>query len=412
MALYKYIAKTRTGRTVKEVIDAGSKEEVVSRLKAKDLYIISINELGKEKKVRSFRRFLFLSKRGKHNKIKPLDMCYFARNLTITLSAGVPLLRSIEIISLQIESIGLANILNKVEEDIKRGFSLSESVEKYPYVFSPLWKGIIEVGEASGNLPFVLEKLADYLEMRIEFERKIKSALIYPGMVSSFGVIAVGVFFKFILPRFTQIFNQFDIKLPLITQILFNISQFVNKYFIFLIIVFIGGIAGVMYLKKKGIGRGFIDRLKLGLPLLSDFTLLVALERFSSTMYILLESGVPIVYTLEVIAKSIDNIVLEGAIDLMKDDVKKGKNLSSELSKIDIFPPLISEIARIGEETGNMPEMFKKLSEHYQKELTTKMERMIAIFEPAIIFLLGGIIGTIVIALFMPIFQLATLGNK
>jgi len=412
MALYRYIAKTRAGKTLKDVIDAGSQDEVVNRLKAKNLYIISINELSKEKKIRSFSKFLFLSKRGKHNKIKPLDMCYFARNLTITLSAGVPLLRSIEIISLQIESIGLANILNKIGEDIKKGFSLSESVERYPYVFSPLWKGIIEVGEASGNLPFVLEKLADYLEMRLEFERKIKSALIYPGMVSLFGVIAVGVFFKFILPRFTQIFTQFDIKLPLITQVLFNISQFVNKYFIFLIIGFIGGIIAIIYLKKKGIGKGALDRLKLSLPLLSDFTLLVALERFSSTMYILLESGVPIVYTLEVIAKSIDNIVLESAIGLMKDDVKKGKNLSSELSKIDIFPPLISEIARIGEETGNMPEMFKKLSEHYQKELTTKMERMISIFEPLVIFLLGGIIGTVVIALFMPIFQLATLGNK
>ena len=412
MALYRYIAKTKLGRTIKDVVDASSKEEVISKLKSKDLYIISINELGEEKKVSSSKRLLLFSKGGKHSKITSQDICYLARNLAITLSAGVPLLRSMEIISAQTESAGLAHIISKMKEDIKGGFSLSESIEKYPRVFSPLWKGIIEVGEASGNLPFVLERLANYLEMRNDFERKVKSALIYPSAISIIGVVATGVFFKVILPRFSNIFKQFDIQLPALTQALFNISQFVNDHFVFLIIALVGSVVAVVYLKREGIGKPFLDRIKLTLPLLSNFSLSVALERFSSTMYILLESGVPIVYTLEVIAKSIDNVVLKKAITLIKDDVKKGKNLSSELSKIDVFPPLMSEITKIGEETGNMPEMFRKLSEHYQKELTTRLERMIALFEPIIIVLLAGMIGTIVIALFLPIFQLATLGGK
>ncbi len=412
MALYQYIARTKEGKSVKDIVDADSKNEVINKLRTKNLYIISINEMSQHRESGSPKKFSFFKKRSKHNGINYLDMSYFARNLTMTLSAGVPLLRSIEIISFQTESLSLANVLNKVGEDIKKGFSLSEAVERYPNVFSSLWKGIVEIGEASGNLPFVLERLADYLERSAEFERKIKSALIYPAMVSIFGLIAVIVFFKFILPRFTEIFTQFNIELPLLTKLLFSASNFVNRYFALIIIALVGGAFGLFYLKKNNIGREFVDKAKLALPLLSDFTLMITLERFSSMMYILIESGVPIVYALDVISKSIDNIVLGNAIALVKDDVKKGKSLSLELSKIEIFPPLISEIARIGEETGNMPVMFKKLSEHYQKELTTRMERLIAVFEPLIIFLLGIIIGTIVIALFMPIFQLATLGSK
>ncbi len=411
MTLYRYIAKGKDGRTIKEVADAGTKEELINSLRAKDLFILSVVDLEKEKAEGLAGKFSLFKRHRKHGGIKALDMCYLARNLSITLSSGVPLLRSLEIISTQVESLGLSRILDNVKEDIRKGLSLSESIEKYPRVFSSLWKGIIEVGEASGNLPFVLDKLANYLEMRVEFERKIKSALIYPTIVCGFGFLAVTVFFKFVLPRFTTIFKQFDIELPFLTKILVDISNLFNHYFL----IIIGGIVVLIVvffqLKKRSFGKKFIDRVNLMLPLIGDFIHLVSAERFASTMYILLESGVPIIYTLEVIGKSIGNVVLENAIFLIRDNVKKGRNLSQEIARVGIFPPLISEIAKIGEETGNMPEMFRKLSEHYRKELNTKMGRIIALFEPLIIMLLGIGIGTIVIALFLPIFKLSTLGS-
>ena len=410
MALYRYIAKTKDGRTIKEVIDAGTREELVNNLRAKNLFVLSIVDLEKEKTKGLAGKFTLFKRNRKHGGIKASDMCYLARNLSITLSSGVPLLRSLEIISLQVESLGLSRILDNIKEDVRKGLSLSESIEKYPRVFSSLWQGIVEVGEASGNLPFVLDKLANYLEMRIEFERKIKSALIYPTIVCVFGFIAVTVFFKFVLPRFTSIFEQFDIELPFLTKILVNISNFFNRYFFTIIGVLMVFIVTFFQLRKKRFGKKFIDRINLILPLISDFIYLVGAERFASTMYILLESGVPIIYTLEVIGKSIGNVVLENAIFIIRDNVKKGKNLSQEIARVGIFPPLVSEIAKIGEETGNMPEMFRKLSEHYRKELDTKMERIIALFEPLIIILLGIGIGTIVIALFLPVFKLSTLG--
>jgi len=410
MALYRYIAKTKDAKTVRDVTEASSRDEVIQILKSKGLYIVSISEVGKSPE----RKTLFSlggKKSEKHRGIKSVDMSFLARNLAITLSSGIPLLRILEIISVQTESLNLEHILQNIAQDIKKGLSLSEALKKYPQVFDHLWRGIVEVGEVSGNLPFVLEKLADYLDMRMEFERRIKSALIYPTMVSCFAALTILGFFKFILPRFAGIFTQFDIQLPFITQLLFNIANFVNKNFLVIIIFLAGGIVAWRFVSKKPAVKRFLDRLMLHLPLLRRIVLVTVTERFSSTLYILLESGVPIVYTLEVISRSVGNSVIEAKINALKENVKKGKNLSGELAKIEEFPVLISEIARIGEEAGNMPDMFRKLSEHYQKELSTKIDRIIAVFEPALIFLLGGSIGVVVISLFLPLFKLITLGG-
>lgn len=408
MPLYRYIAKTKDGKNIKKVEEVPTKEELITRLRNQGLFIISIREV--EKKGGSSLLKIFRSKH-KRSGIKPFDLAFLARNLSITLSSGVPLLRSLEIISLQIESEKLAQVLRKVSQEVKAGLSLSEAFTKHPKVFSPLWTGLVEVGEASGNLPFVLEKLADYLELRLEFERKIKSALVYPTILVVFAIGAVFFFFKFILPRFTAIFKQFDMTLPLFTQILFNISEFVNKNFLFIGAGFVVAVMGLWYLKRSAPGRRFLDRVNLVIPLVSKLTIISCLERFSSTMYILLESGVPIVYTLDVTARSIGNTLLEKDIHTLKENVRKGRSLSSELSQIPIFPPLITEITKVGEEAGNLPEMFKKIATHYQKELTTRIERLIAMFEPLIILFMGIIIGSIVISLFLPLFKLSTMGG-
>ncbi|MCM8823138.1 MAG: type II secretion system F family protein [Candidatus Omnitrophica bacterium] len=407
MGLYTYLAKTKDAKTIKDKIEAGSKEEAIANIRYKGLFLIYIEEVLREKKDRT----LFILRKGKHKGVKVLDMAFFARNLSVTLSSGIPLLRSLELISYQTESIKLANVLKMMVRDIKKGLSLHESTVRYPTVFSPLWTGIIEVGEASGNLPFVLEKLADFLDKRADFERKIRTALVYPTMVSIFSVIVVIAFFKFILPKFTEVFQQFDIELPLLTKLLFNMSNFINKNFIVIFVFFILLIIGFLYFKKHSYGRKFMDNLSLALPIISDLTITSILERFSSTFYILLESGVPIIYSIEVVSRAVGNSIIGKRISEMEDNIRRGLSLSLELSKIEIFPPLISEIARIGEETGNMPEMFMKVSQHYQKELTTKIEQLMGIFEPLIIFILGVVIGTIVIALFLPIFKLATLGG-
>ena len=408
MPKFRYKAKTKDGKTVKEVLNLSTKDDVIARLRAKGLLIISIAEV----KEGGGSPFLsaFSTHKGKRVKIKPHDLAFLARNLSITLSSGVTLLRSLEILSFQAESIKLEKVLKHCSEYIKEGLSLSEAIVKYPKVFSPLWRGLIEVGEASGNLPFVLEKLADYLEVRMNFERKIKGALIYPAILFFVAVGAVIIFFKFILPKFTALFDQFDIELPLATKIIFNISKFFENHFLLVMIIMAAIGFGFSLFTKRPETRKIWDRIKLKLPIIGSLSFLSALERLTSTTFILLDSGLPLVYTLEVVARGTGNSVLEKNLLQVTERVRDGASLSDELRKMEIFPLLISEMAKIGEETGSMPQVFNKISTHYQKDLASRVERLIAAFEPLMIVLIGVVIGGIVIALFLPLFKLSTLG--
>ena len=408
MPKFKYTAKTKDGRAVKEVTDVTSKDELVNRLRAKGLFIISIKEV--KKKTGSSSYSVFFKPMGKRAKIKAQDLAFFARNLSTTLSSGVTLLRSLEILSSQAESSQFEKILKKCGEHIKEGLSLSESIIKYPKVFPSLWKGLIEVGEASGNLPFVLEKLADYLEVRINFERKIKGALIYPVILFVVAVVAVFVFLKFILPRFTTLFEQFSLKLPLPTRILFKISEVFENNFLLISGIGVFMVFGFIAFIKRPETRKIWDRIKLKLPILGELMFLVALERMISTMYILLDSGLPLVYTLEVVARGTGNYILEKNLLQVTERVRDGASLSEEFRRLNIFPSLVSEMAKVGEETGTMPQVFHKISDHYQRDLSSRMESLIAAFEPIMIVLIGIVIGSIVIALFLPLFKLSTLG--
>ncbi|UCD15867.1 MAG: type II secretion system F family protein [Candidatus Omnitrophota bacterium] len=414
MPKYSYRAKTKDARTIRDVETASSKDELIGKLRARGLFIVSIREVGekKERKTPSFFSVSLFSKtKGKRSSIKLLDLTLLARNLATTLSSGVTLLRSLEILATQTESGKLENILKECSQHIRAGLSLSEAVAKYPRVFSNLWQGIVEVGEASGNLPLVLERLADYLEMRMDFERKVKSARVYPTILICAAIVALFIFFKFILPKFLEIFNQMKVELPLPTKIIFNISQVFEKNFLFIIIGIILLISGFTFFTKNPQTKKVWDKVILKMPVLGGLVFLGALERLTSTIFILLESGLPLVYTLEVAARGMGNTFLEKNIISAKEKVRGGASLSEEFRKLDLFPMLISEMAKIGEETGSMPQVFKKISAHYQRELTVRVERLVSAFEPLIILFMGVIIGGMVISLFLPLFKLGTMGG-
>lgn len=409
MPKYIYWAKTKDSRTIKESIDASSREEVVSKLRSRGLFIISITDLSdKGDKI----NLPFLSRsRGKRSSIKIFDLVLLARNLSTTLSSGVTLLRSLEIIASQTESAKLESVLNSCKSSIRNGLSLSEAMSKYPDVFPPLWKGIVEVGEAAGNLQFVLDKLADYLEIRMDFERKVKSAMIYPGILAGAVTCAMIFFFKFILPKFVTLFKEFDMELPLMTRVIFDISIFFEKHFL-LFLIFAAFFASAIFImfKQKSI-RAIWDKWSLRLFFLGNFIMVASLEKFCSTMAILLESGLPLVYSLEIVSRVMGNLLLEEKVLNAKDKVKEGSSLSDELRKTGIFPMLITEMTKIGEETGTLADVFKKVSKHYQRYMATVTERFLAAFEPLMIIVIGVAIGVVVVALFLPLFKLATVGG-
>jgi len=346
MAKYIYTVKTKDSKTVKGMLAANSRDEVIGRLRSKGLFIVSIEEEKQSAKRPSI--FSFSQLHGRRNSIKLFDLTFFARNLSTTLSSGLTLLRSLEIIGYQAESIKLDKTLRKCCESIRNGLSFGEAISKYPDIFSPLWRGIVHVGETSGNLPFVLDKLADYLELRMEFERKIKSALIYPCILVCAAIFAIIIFLKFILPKFVIIFNQFNVKLPLPTRVIFGLSNFVSDYFLGIIIAGAGMIFLSFFLKDRPAVKNWWDRAVLKLPVIGQVMFAFFLERLTSTIYILLDSGLPVVYAIEITANSIGNSLFKESIAYVKERVKEGASLSDELSKINLFPLLVSEMARIG----------------------------------------------------------------
>lgn len=404
MGKYSYTAKTKDAKLIKDKEEASSREELIARLRSRGLFVISVNEIKRKE------RKSILTMSIKRSSLKIYDFSFLARNLSTTLGSGVTLLRSLELLSLQTESAKMETILKKCIEDIRGGLSLSEAISRHPQ-FSTLWRGIVEVGESSGNLSFVLEKLAEYLEMRMDFERKITSSLVYPFILVTIGTGAVVFFMKFLLPKFTDLFSQMNLELPFLTRVLFSINDIASRYFLLIIgsLIFLG--IALSYMFKN---RGFLKvwhEVSVKLPLLGKTLLLVALERFTSTMNIMLDSGLPLVYSIDVAARSIGNFYMEAKILAVKEKVKEGLPLSDELRRTEIFPPLVAEMARIGEETGAMPDVFKKISVYYQKELTSRIERFITAFEPIMILLMGVVIGAIVISLFLPLFKLSTMGG-
>jgi type IV pilus assembly protein PilC len=407
MPRFNYKVKNKSGDTLKDSQEASSKADMVSRLRREGYFIISISEEKSKKKTRPS---LFKKKQKKRQSVKLADLTFLARNLATTLSSGITLLRGLELVSYQSQSGKLESILKKCSAHIRDGLSLAEAIAKYPKIFSQFWLGIVKVGESSGNLPFVLNQLADYLEMRMEFERKIQSALVYPVILSVAAVAAVFVFLKFIFPKFGELFESFDIELPALTQWIFSLSKFVEHNWFIIFAALAGAYFVFRNLRHRPEVKKLIDRIIFKIPILGNIIFLIYIERFTSIVHIMLESGLTLVYTLDITADSIGNTIFQKKLRLAAEKVREGGSLSEQLSQEGIFPLLVSEMSKIGEETGTMPDVFKKVSDYYLKELSSKVESLVAAFEPIMIVVMGITIGILVIALFLPLFKLSSLG--
>ena len=407
MGKFFYIAKDSSSHKKQGIIESLSQETAVSELQKRGLVILSIYPLERNKNTRGKKIHTF-----SHTGIKGSDLTLFARQLATLLSSGVNLLRSLEVIASQTESRKFHFVLKDIAKKVERGASFTEAIRSYHNVFGYVWEGIIETGEASGNLGEILNKLAHHLELTMAFRSKIVSALIYPSILLVAGIGAVFFFSLVIIPKFQSIFKQFDITLPFLTQMLFNFSNFMKANFFWAILLIGGIIYGLVYLfTKTKNGRDILDRAKLHFPILRRFFRVFYLERMSSVLTILLDSGVPLAYSLDITQRSIGNKEIASLIGAMKEQVKRGSSMSEELIKGGFFPPMIIDMVRVGEEVGNLPEMFARVAEYYEKEFETMLERFIALFEPLMIVFMGVVIGAIVISLFIPLFQLSTLGS-
>lgn len=411
MAKFYFIARDSQGKKISGAEDARSSEELLGRLQAKNWIVINILSDTEGAKATSATGKPSSGARRKHQGINENDLVLFCRQLSTLLGAGVTILKSLEIILKQISSQRLYQVLKTMMKDMEAGLSLHESMGKHPKVFSDLWVNLVESGEASGNLAVILNRLAGYLERTAEFKKKIVSALIYPGILVIAGTGALLFLTIKIIPTFAEIFKGFNIAMPFLTQILLNISSFLQKFF--LMIVIIVSVAFFMfsnYIKTKP-GRRAFENFLFKLPVFGEFFHAIVVERFCSEMSTLVESGVPILYSLEITEHSVDNLVMADVVSKIKESVREGKPLSQEIENSGFFEPMVVQMVSVGEEIGELSQMFKKINEFYQSYAETFLVRFTAMFEPIMLIFMGLVIGIMVVGMFLPIFQITRLGG-
>lgn len=412
MPRFLYVARDKNGKKITGYDEVSSADELTGRLQSKELMVINIvSESSEIPNLKQKTRVAGRKTQLRRSRVTHADLVLFCRQLATLLGAGVTILKSLDIISKQISSLKFYNAINEVKKGMQGGLSLHEAMSKHPKIFSELWVNLVESGEASGNLAIVLDRLAVSLERDAAFRSKIISALIYPAILMFAGTGALLFLTIKIIPTFAELFKGFKIELPLLTRILVSVSDFMRHGIIFIIIgVFVGIFMIKRYIATSD-GRRRYEKFKINLPVFGDFFRALAVERFSSGMATLIESGVPLLYSLEITEHSVGNVIMADIVRQIKEDVRQGKPLNYTLERSTFFEPLVVQMVAIGEEIGELPQMFKRINTFYQEQVETFLIRFTSMFEPMILLFMGGIIGIMVIGMFLPIFQLSSVGG-
>lgn len=396
MPTFRYVAKDKDGKTVTGTLEFANQPLLIDALRKKELVIVSVSE-EKERRGASF---------GFKKRIKLDDLVIFSRQLATMVDAGIPLVQAMDILAEQMEKKSFREVLSRVRNDIETGSSLSEALSRHPGIFSALYINMVKAGESSGMLDDILDRLATYLEKTNALRRKIKSALIYPAMVSSMAVIITLVLILKVIPTFKNIFETLGGTLPLPTRILIAFSDMVRKLFIYIVgVVFAVLFALSRYIKTET-GRLVFDRLLLKLPIFGPLFQKVAIAKFTRTLSTLVRSGVPILASLEIVGKTAGNKVIELAVIVIRTSIKEGENIAEPLSKSGVFPPMVVRMISVGEQTGELEKMLNKIADFYEEQVDAAVTGLTSLIEPLIIVFLGVVIGAIVIAMFMPIFKI------
>jgi len=402
---FLYTTRDREGKVIHGTMDAPDQDELVSTLQRRGLLVTQVSPEEKPGGIvpKARRRF--------HTRVKLDDLAVLARQLATLFGSGITMLKSLETATRQIESKRLYLSMESVRGDVETGSSLHDALAKYPKIFSEYWLGLVETGESSGQLPAVLNELANYLETAGTFQRKVISAMVYPAILFCVVIGALTFFILRVVPTFAEIFEGFDVQIPALTRALLNLSRAISHNIFYIILFLFGlGFLTTRYIKTKS-GRWRFDQLKLKLPILGPLFHRLALARFSRGLATLIRSGVPILYGLEIVTRAVGNEVVKRAIKEVKVGVRDGKTMAGPLAKDEIFPPMVVQMVNIGEETGKLGEMLGRISDHYEERVSTFVDRLTSIVEPVLIVFMGVIVGTLVIAMFLPIFSMAQLGG-
>jgi type IV pilus assembly protein PilC len=423
MPRFAYVALDARGKESTGLVEAASSSEAIGQLRQAGYFPTSVYEKGKgderdDKKTNRRAKAVRVAGRqeGKQivlfqrKKVKPKILMIFTRQLATLIDSGLPLLRSLNVLAKQERDHILKNTINKLADNVQGGSTFSESLAQHPLIFNDLYVNMVKAGELGGVLDVVLGRLAEFQEKAQKIKHKVAAAMVYPIIVMMMAIAIMGFLLVFIVPKFEQIFHDMlgEKPLPAITSLVINASKFVQSHWL----VLIGALFAIIVAYKSAYrttrGRLIIDQAKLRLPLLGDLIRKTTISRFSRTLGTLVTSGVPILQALNITRETAGNVVIAGAISQVHERVKEGESIVQPLEASGAFPPMVISMVDVGEETGQLPEMLFKIADVYDDETDNSVAALTSALEPIMIVFLAVVVGTIVIALFMPLISIIT----
>jgi type IV pilus assembly protein PilC len=420
MPRFTYVALDARGQESTGLMDAGSSNEVIGQLRQAGYFPTSVFEEGKGGRAggatpAAAKAARVAKPRAKtsinlfqRKKVKPKLLMIFTRQLATLIDAGLPLLRSLTVLAKQERDALLRNTINKMADTVQGGSTFSEALAQHPYIFNDLYVNMVRAGELGGVLELILGRLAEFQEKAAKIKGKVGGAMIYPIIVMTMAVGIMAFLLVFIVPKFEAVFHDMlgDKPLPAVTLFVIGVSKFMQNHWLLLIGVIVAVFAGLRFANSTSGGRFIIDRFKLRVPLFGDLIRKTAISRFSRTLGTLVTSGVPILQALNITKETAGNMVIASAISQVHDSVKEGESIVQPLEASGAFPPMVISMIDVGEETGQLPDMLLKIADVYDDEVDNSVAALTAMLEPIMIVFLAVVVGTIVIALFMPLISI------
>lgn len=405
MAIFEYKALDGAGKTIRGIIEADTIKTARSKLKKNGLLLNDIREKSITSKAGASRA----ASSGLFNRVKLADVALTTRQLASLIKANIPIVEALTALIDQVDNERLKIVLSGVRADVNEGSSLAKAMSKHPKVFSNIFVNMIDAGEASGTLPLVLVRLADFQESQVRLKNKVQSALMYPMlmMFAAFGLL-VGIFVG-VIPKIVKIFESMNKPMPLQTKILIYISDFIVDYWFIVIAMVVGGFLLFRRWIGSPKGRKRWDGLLLKLPVLGPLIRMLAIARFSNTMATLLTGGVPILTAMNIVKNIVANELIAEAIVQARENVTEGQSIAEPLKRSRQFPPLVIHMIAIGEKTGELPQMLTNVASTYEEQVSVKIEGLTSLLEPAMIIFMGVVVGGIVASVFVPLIEMNNL---
>ncbi len=396
MPVFEYTARNAaTGQILKGTHDGPSRDDVLKYIKQQKMIVVNVREQPKQIS-------LTLKRKG----IRTRDIVIFTRQFATMINSGLPLVQSLDILARQTENPALAEVTRQVVFDVESGHTLADAFSKHPKAFTELYVNMVAAGEAGGILDTILLRLATFLEKSDALIRKVKGAMVYPGVIMSVAAIAVAVLLIFVIPTFQKMFASVGMELPLPTRIVIWMSDFLISYWWAIIAIIAAGVYAIRSYYKTPDGQKRIDHMLLNAPVLGDLLRKSAVSRFTRTLGTLISSGVSILDGLEITAKTAGNRVIHDAVMESRNSIAGGETIAGPLEKSRVFPPMVISMIAVGEQTGGLDEMLAKIADFYDEEVDVAVSALLSLMEPMMIVILGVIVGGMVVAMYLPIFDM------